>query len=169
MTTEKNFMERAVRGDVGFDIDDYVEAWHRGDGGDAPISAFLGMSEDEYRLWVEWPNVLPYIVERRREEARLRAMLPRCFWCARGAVPRPAESVDGGLCDNGDHWHYPDDPVLAAAGQAVTVQCEAAGANALIVENARLQQKLAELGAAMQASNLVLDPVAGRLVAPPKP
>ena len=73
----RTFIDRAVAGEGGpddpLDIDDYIEAWHRGEGEDVCIATFLGMSEREYRLWVEWPNALAYIVERRREEARLRA------------------------------------------------------------------------------------------------
>lgn len=48
-------------------IDDYVDAWHEGKAGqDEALHEFLGMSEGEYTLWVERPEVLPFIVIARR-------------------------------------------------------------------------------------------------------
>lgn len=48
-------------------IDDYVDAWHEGKAGqDEALHEFLGMSEEEYALWVERPEVLPFIVIARR-------------------------------------------------------------------------------------------------------
>ena len=48
------------------DIDDWVHDWHVAggviDGEPAPLRAYLGMSFDEYGLWVEQPSALEFIV-----------------------------------------------------------------------------------------------------------
>ncbi len=57
------------------DIDDYVDKWHANPGG-REIYEFLGMSKEEYSLWLRDPNVLPRIARARRENkppSRLKA------------------------------------------------------------------------------------------------
>ncbi len=46
------------------DIADYVGAWHRGDGS-GELHDYLGLTWDEYRLWVEKPEALRLIVAAR--------------------------------------------------------------------------------------------------------
>jgi hypothetical protein len=46
------------------DIEKFVAAWHDGAGGDS-LAEFLGLSEDEYALWVERPESLPAILAAR--------------------------------------------------------------------------------------------------------
>jgi hypothetical protein len=52
------------------DIDDFVDAWHGGaeDGASSSmeLSEFLGMTENEYRLWVEQSESLKYIAAARK-------------------------------------------------------------------------------------------------------
>jgi hypothetical protein len=43
------------------DIDDWVARWHRA-GSELPIWEHLGMTRDEYALWVEQPEALRFIV-----------------------------------------------------------------------------------------------------------
>lgn len=47
------------------DIDDFVDAWHEAPDGSAAASLglaeYLGMTEDEYQLWVEQPDSLGFI------------------------------------------------------------------------------------------------------------
>lgn len=60
------YMDQLLQGEVLLeDIDDFVDAWH-----DAPddseiasqtLDQFLGMTEEEYRLWVERPESLRFI------------------------------------------------------------------------------------------------------------
>lgn len=50
------------------EIDDYVDKWHTNPGMQE-IYEFLGMSEEEYSLWLRDPDALPYIA-RARKEAR---------------------------------------------------------------------------------------------------
>lgn len=42
-------------------IDDFVEQWHKGDSVES-LSEFLGMSLEEYALWVERPESLTFIL-----------------------------------------------------------------------------------------------------------
>lgn len=61
-----NFIQLCLEGDRMLDeIDDAVDDWHDGDTGVA-LHDFLGMSRDEYSLWVLNPDVLPLIVTSRR-------------------------------------------------------------------------------------------------------
>jgi hypothetical protein len=63
----ENFVELCLAGNALVEeVDDFVERWHRGSGR-ASLRDFLGMSESEYSLWVNDPDVLPYIVLSRRE------------------------------------------------------------------------------------------------------
>ena len=48
-------------------IDDYVEAWHAsGDDEDRPLSAFLGLTEDECAVWVMDGRTLPMLLAARQ-------------------------------------------------------------------------------------------------------
>lgn len=55
------------------DVDDWVDEWHESGGqprGEAiALSTFLGMSTDEYGLWVEQPSALRFIVAAHRRGA----------------------------------------------------------------------------------------------------
>lgn len=62
------YMERVLGGEAFLDeIDDFVDAWHAGTS-TIDLATFLGMSWDEYRLWVERPNALRLIVAARERE-----------------------------------------------------------------------------------------------------
>ena len=53
-------------------IDDYVEAWHcSGEAEDRPLSGFLGMTDDEYSVWVMDGRALPVLRSARREQQEL--------------------------------------------------------------------------------------------------
>ncbi len=53
-------------------IDDFVEAWHvSGDEERRPLSRFLGMTEDEYSVWVLDGRTLPVLRAARREQEKL--------------------------------------------------------------------------------------------------
>lgn len=48
-------------------IDDYIDAWHQGKSGvGQELHEFLGMAAAEYAMWIERPEILPFIVEARR-------------------------------------------------------------------------------------------------------
>jgi hypothetical protein len=60
------FVDDALTGVSGItDIDSYVDSWHDSDT-DLELHEFLGMTWDEYRLWVEKPNALRYILSARQ-------------------------------------------------------------------------------------------------------
>lgn len=65
-------MDRCLAGDADLDdIGDFVGAWHEGAGPGMELDAFLGMSNEEYELWVEQPALLPAIVSAHRFGFRL--------------------------------------------------------------------------------------------------
>jgi hypothetical protein len=49
-------------------IDDFIEAWHDSDDSEQrPLSEFLGMTEDEYTVWMASRKALPAIIAARQE------------------------------------------------------------------------------------------------------
>lgn len=48
------------------DIDDFIDEWHESDSAEE-IYDYLGMSQQEYRLWVHDPDMLPFIVTARSQ------------------------------------------------------------------------------------------------------
>ena len=65
------FMDLYLNGTVSpEDIDDYVDKW-RTSAGTGEIYEFLGMSEQEYSLWLRDPDALPHIARARRESKPL--------------------------------------------------------------------------------------------------
>jgi hypothetical protein len=65
------FIELYLKGKVLPEkIDDYVDQWHANPGGQE-IYEFLGMSREEYGLWLRDPKVLPQIAQARKEHRHL--------------------------------------------------------------------------------------------------
>jgi hypothetical protein len=64
-------MERLLDGTAFLDdIEDWVDRWHDADT-DQRIWDFLGLSQDEYALWVERPEALRFIVAARERHTPL--------------------------------------------------------------------------------------------------
>lgn len=62
----KKFIDLCLSGDAFLDeIDDYIDQWHEGEGEDLELHEFLGMSEEEYNLWLKCPKQLATIVSAR--------------------------------------------------------------------------------------------------------
>jgi hypothetical protein len=63
-----SFFDLYSQGDASEDaIDDFVGAWHdSGDAEDRPLSSFLGVTADEYAVWVMDARSLPLILAARR-------------------------------------------------------------------------------------------------------
>jgi hypothetical protein len=60
--SEDNFIGHCVEGKTFlYEIDDYIATWHEGRTG-KPVWKYLGMSQDEYKLWLEQPSSLRVIV-----------------------------------------------------------------------------------------------------------
>lgn len=54
------------------EIDDFIDRWHEEMTGKSgkqliPIHKFLGLTEDEYAVWVQDPGILPMILNARNE------------------------------------------------------------------------------------------------------
>lgn len=65
MSELKPFLDRLMAGHVLMqEIDDFVERWHGGDG-TGELHEFLGMSLEEYTLWLRDPDALATICEAR--------------------------------------------------------------------------------------------------------
>jgi len=66
-----SFLSRCLEGHVDpEDIEDFVAAWHEGEGGDS-LPEFLGFTDEEYALWVEKPMALPLILHSKRNSVNL--------------------------------------------------------------------------------------------------
>jgi hypothetical protein len=56
------------------EIDDFIDKWHEGADsqiGNLPLHEYLGLTHDEYEVWVLDPDVLPHILIARRESRSL--------------------------------------------------------------------------------------------------
>lgn len=64
-----SFVDRCIDGDAFLDeVDDYVDAWHEDTTSeDIELYEYLGMTWQEYSLWVTNPNILGLIVDARRK------------------------------------------------------------------------------------------------------
>lgn len=61
--SKKNFIQDCINADALIeDIDDYIDIWHNDNSKDT-IYDFLGMSQKEYRMWVEDDSILKYIIK----------------------------------------------------------------------------------------------------------
>jgi hypothetical protein len=52
------------------DINTSIDVWHAGSG-KGPLYRYLGMTEEEYFLWLRDPDVLPQIARARKEHRPL--------------------------------------------------------------------------------------------------
>ena len=56
------------------EIDDFVDAWH--DGNDSrDLNEYLGMTKEEYAVWVERPETLQYIIFAHKHDITLEKAL----------------------------------------------------------------------------------------------
>jgi hypothetical protein len=71
---ERSFFDLYSQGAVPAEaIEDFVGDWHdTGDEETRPLSAYLGMTPEEYSLWVLDPRTLPVILHARRSGQALR-------------------------------------------------------------------------------------------------
>jgi hypothetical protein len=76
--SNRSFIELCLTGDIVMDeIDDFVERWHEDASVTQPIHEFLGMTKEEYALWVEQPGSLRLILAAREENAPLYEAIER--------------------------------------------------------------------------------------------
>jgi len=63
---KKTFIDLCLEGQVDLvDIHNFVDAWHEGDD-ERELNEYLGMSDDEYELWIKHPSSLRHILYCRR-------------------------------------------------------------------------------------------------------
>jgi hypothetical protein len=75
-----SYMDLLLRGEAHMqDIDDFIDTWHDAPDGSAvsemSLAQYLGMTEDEYRLWVELPSSLRFIAAAHREKQPVEVLL----------------------------------------------------------------------------------------------
>lgn len=73
MSSRRTFVAACLSGSALLsDIDDYIDEWHDSDDVSLPeIHAYLGMSHDEYKLWVERPESLRFILAAHKNQVPL--------------------------------------------------------------------------------------------------
>ncbi len=65
------FIDACLSGEVDLDaIDDFVQQWHES-ASRLSLSKYLGMTDDEYAIWVEDSETLPLILCARRADISL--------------------------------------------------------------------------------------------------
>jgi hypothetical protein len=75
MSDTDTYMKQVLAGDALLDdIDDYVSQWHE-QSSSVELPAYLGMSWEEYSLWVEQPKVLRLIIAARERSRTVAEML----------------------------------------------------------------------------------------------
>lgn len=73
--SDDTFVAQALHGEATLDdIEDFVAAWHESDDS-RELHEYLGMTWEEYALWVERPEALRYILFSRRHEVPLEDVL----------------------------------------------------------------------------------------------
>lgn len=78
MSERDNFLQRCLDGDVldpDEEIDDEIDEWHDSSRKLPPLHEFLGMSWEEYQLWVEKPWTLKSILAARKTGSSLDVMV----------------------------------------------------------------------------------------------
>jgi hypothetical protein len=99
-------MDAVLTGDVLFtDIDDWVQRWHEApDDPGVELHEALGMTFDEYALWVERPEALRAIITAHKTGAplaQLAGSVHEFSLAARGLDEREREAVLSWLRDTG--------------------------------------------------------------------
>jgi hypothetical protein len=71
------FLDLCVEGRISpDDIDDFIDRWHAAPGG-IELHDYLGMTLEEYSLWLRVPDALPYILKARHEAKPLMEVVLR--------------------------------------------------------------------------------------------
>ena len=99
-----NFINDVINADAILDeIDDYVERWHNTDS-DISIFDYLGMTEEEYLLWVENDFYLKYIVSAHEQNKNISEILEEAYstkLVARSSSPEEGKKIYEWLKEKG--------------------------------------------------------------------
>jgi hypothetical protein len=104
-----NFVEKCLSREAVYDdIDDFIDQWHQAPQGQS-IYDFLGMTRQEYALWVIEPSVLPTIISAHAHHKNLDEILEESKGDASGKssspVPQAKELVD--WLKTSKFWKHP--------------------------------------------------------------
>lgn len=70
-----NFIQGCIRGEFLLEeVDDFIDEWHDGDS-DQPLHKYLGMSKEEYSLFVEDEVYLAIIVTAHKENKDIKTIV----------------------------------------------------------------------------------------------
>ncbi|KPX19594.1 hypothetical protein ALQ08_103394 [Pseudomonas syringae pv. delphinii] len=80
-----SFVEQCLKGSVREEeIERFVEDWHEGrKGADMELHKYLGMSWDEYQMWVTTPSALSIVLAARKRGISLEQQLADQANCLR--------------------------------------------------------------------------------------
>lgn len=82
-------------------IEDFIDAWHEtGDEEQRPLSEYLGMTEDEFSVWVLTRRALPIILTARRTSRPLAELVAQFFMDLQAA----ADPNDASVLYTMRHW-----------------------------------------------------------------
>jgi hypothetical protein len=71
MSKRPTFIDQCLAGEVLLEeIDDFVDRWHANPEG-TELYDYLGMTENEYSLWLRVPDALAYVVKARHDSEQL--------------------------------------------------------------------------------------------------
>ena len=90
MSRKRTFVEQCLAGEASIEeIDDFVDDWHAAPDG-TELHEHLGMTRDEYSLWLRAPDALPCILKARRDREPLTQAVGKAYEAMRLA---PSESA----------------------------------------------------------------------------
>lgn len=73
---QRSFFDKYSTGDALPDeIDDYIDAWHNQSDTSQQLHEYLGLTWEEYSVWVHDPLALPFILQARRQGRSLRTIM----------------------------------------------------------------------------------------------
>lgn len=99
-----NFINDVINADAILDeIDDYIQTWHDADT-DSSVYEYLGMTEEEYFLWVENDFYLKYIIAAHERNININELLKEEYTfklAARSSSPEEAKKIYDWLKEKG--------------------------------------------------------------------
>ncbi len=75
--TRKTFIDLCISGEASpEDIHAFIREWHESDSAE-PLEKYLGMSFEDYALWVKDSKLLKYIISAHKNNVPLSSVLPK--------------------------------------------------------------------------------------------
>jgi hypothetical protein len=103
---QSSFLALALAGAIPLgEIDQYVDRWHDSVGYPA-LHDYLGMTRDEYGLWLAVPDALPLILMSRELDRPLDIIVQQHLQSAPAAADAPAKRLESWLKRHADATQY---------------------------------------------------------------